>query len=83
MPIKDTQQRRDYFRNYMAKRRTQGCVKTQGLIDGDGVKPVVPPQLNRSLPLREIPRPFPYSSLVEQDGKLFDPVTGSYVEDTE
>jgi hypothetical protein len=81
MPIREQEKRRAYFKDYMARRRAQGQTKPQGSVDGDGVKPATPPLLNRDLPFREIPRPFPYSALVEQDGKMFDRATGFYVGD--
>jgi len=72
MPFKDQDRRNEYFRDYMRRRRAQpeaDQAEPEALNPGLLV-------LDRDRPFTAHPRPFPYSCLAEQDGRLFDVATG-------
>jgi hypothetical protein len=80
MPFKDRNQRNLYFKEYMRQRRQGQPRADQDQDDAlppphDGTS-LNPPSLDRSKPWTEIPRPYPHSVLAEQDGRVFDLLTG-------
>lgn len=69
MPFKDHSRRNEYFRADMRTRRAQPEADQEE-------KRLLNPVLDRTRPYTTRPRPFPFSGLAEQDGRLYDLAIG-------